>query len=84
MHTSPIYTVNFVNDDGTVTTASGSMLDYTRPRLEGFEDIEAEDDFMLTSTGWGGFFGDDDDADEPDNTGGTGGEDEDIHTSWWG
>ena len=84
MHTSPIYTVNFVNDDGTVTTASGSMLDYTRPRLEGFEDIEAEDDFMLTSTSWGGFFGDDDDADEPDNTGGTGGEDEDVHTSWWG
>ena len=84
MHTSPIYTVNFVEEDGTVTTASGSMLDYTRPRLEGFEDIEAEDDFMLTSNGWGGFFGDDDDADEPDNTGGTGGEDGDIHTSWWG
>ena len=84
MHTSPIYTVNFVEEDGTVTTASGSMLDYTRPRLEGFEDIEAEDDFMLTSTGWGGFFGDDDEDDEPDDTGGTGGEDEDIHTSWWG
>lgn len=84
MHTSPIYTVSFVNDDGTITTASGSMLDYTRPRLEGFEDIEAEDDFMLTGTSWGGFFGDDDDADEPDNAGGTGGEDEDIHTSWWG
>lgn len=84
MHTSPIYTVSFVNDDGTITTASGSMLDYTRPRLEGFEDIEAEDDFMLTSTSWGGFFGDDDDADEPDNAGGTGREDEDIHTSWWG
>lgn len=84
MHTSPIYTVSFVNDDGTITTASGSMLDYTRPRLEGFEDIEAEDDFMLTSTSWGGFFGDDDDDDEPDNAGGTGGEDEDIHTSWWG
>ena len=84
MHTSPIYTVSFVNDDGTITTASGSMLDYTRPRLEGFEDIEVEDDFMLTSTSWGGFFGDDDDADEPDNAGGTGGEDEDIHTSWWG
>lgn len=84
MHTSPIYSVSFVEEDGTVTTASGSMLDYTRPRLEGFEDIEAEDDFMLTSTGWGGFFGDDDDADEPDNTGGTGGEDGDIHTSWWG
>lgn len=81
MHTSPIYTVNFVNDDGTVTTASGSMLDYTRPRLEGFEDIEAEDDFMLTGTSWGGFFGDDDEDDEPDNTGG---EDGDIHTSWWG
>ena len=85
MHTSPIYTVNFVEEDGTVTTASGSMLDYARPRLEGFEDIEAEDDFMLTSNSWGGFFGDDDDdANEPDNTGGTGGEDEDIHTSWWG
>lgn len=85
MHTSPIYTVNFVEEDGTVTTASGSILDYTRPRLEGFEDIEAEDDFMLTSNSWGGFFGDDDDdANEPDNTGGTGGEDEDIHTSWWG
>lgn len=85
MHTSPIYTVNFVEEDGTVTTASGSMLDYTRPRLEGFEDIEAEDDFMLTSNSWGGFFGDDDDdANEPDNTGGTGGEDGDIHTSWWG
>ena len=84
MHTSPIYTVNFVEEDGTVTTASGSMLDYTRPRLEGFEDIEAEDDFMLTSNSWGGFFGDDDDADEPDNAGGTGGEDEDVHTSWWG
>ena len=84
MHTSPIYTVNFVEEDGTITTASGSMLDYTRPRLEGFEDIEAEDDFMLTSTSWGGFFGDDDEDDEPDNTGGTGGEDGDIHTSWWG
>ena len=85
MHTSPIYTVNFVEEDGTVTTASGSMLDYTRPRLEGFEDVEAEDGFMLTSNSWGGFFGDDDDdANEPDNTGGTGGEDEDIHTSWWG
>ena len=84
MHTSPIYTVNFVEEDGTVTTASGSMLDYTRPRLEGFEDIEAEDDFMLTGTSWGGFFGDDDEDDEPDNTGGTGGEDGDIHTSWWG
>lgn len=85
MHTSPIYTVNFVEEDGTITTASGSMLDYTRPRLEGFEDIEAEDDFMLTGTGWGGFFGDDDDDDdEADNTGGTGGEDGDIHTSWWG
>ena len=88
MHTSPIYSVSFVEEDGTVTTASGSMLDYTRPRLEGFEDIEAEDDFMLTGTGWGGFFGDDDDdADEPDDTGGTGGtggEDGDIHTSWWG
>lgn len=88
MHTSPIYTVNFVEEDGTITTASGSMLDYTRPRLEGFEDIEAEDDFMLTGTSWGGFFGDDDDdADEPDDTGGTGGtggEDGDIHTSWWG
>ena len=81
MHTSPIYTVNFVEEDGTITTASGSMLDYTRPRLEGFEDIEAEDDFMLTSTSWGGFFGDDYEDDEPDNTGG---EDEDIHTSWWG
>ena len=81
MHTSPIYTVNFVEEDGTVTTASGSMLDYTRPRLEGFEDIEAEDDFMLTGTSWGGFFGDDDEDDEPDNTGG---EDEDIRTSWWG
>mgnify|MGYP004655487139 FL=1 len=81
MHTSPIYTVNFVEEDGTITTASGSMLDYTRPRLEGFEDIEAEDDFMLTSTSWGGFFGDDDEDDEPDSTGG---EDEDIHTSWWG
>lgn len=81
MHTSPIYTVNFVEEDGTITTASGSMLDYTRPRLEGFEDIEAEDDFMLTSTSWGGFFGDDDEDDEPDDTGG---EDEDIHTSWWG
>lgn len=87
MHTSPIYTVNFVEEDGTVTTASGSMLDYTRPRLEGFEDVEAEDDFMLTSNSWGGFFGDDDDDDEQDNTGdtgGTGGEDGDIHTSWWG
>lgn len=81
MHTSPIYTVNFVEEDGTITTASGSMLDYTRPRLEGFEDIEAEDDFMLTGTNWGGFFGDDDEDDEPDNTGG---EDEDIRTSWWG
>lgn len=77
MHTSPIYTVNFVNDDGTISVGSGSKLDYTRPRLEGFEDIEAEDDFMLLD-GWSGFFGDDD---EPDDTGG---EDEDIHTSWWG
>ena len=77
MHTSPIYTVNFVNDDGTISVGSGSKLDYTRPRLEGFEDIEAEDDFMLLD-GWSGFFGDDDETDD------TGGEDEDIHTSWWG
>ncbi len=77
MHTSPIYTVNFVNDDGTISVGSGSKLDYTRQRLEGFEDIEAEDNFMLLD-GWSGFFGDDD---EPDDTGG---EDEDIHTSWWG
>lgn len=84
MHTSPIYTVNFVNDDGTISVGSGSKLDYTRPRLEGFEDIEAEDDFMLLD-GWSGFFGDDDDDDdEADSAGGTGGEDEDIHTSWWG
>lgn len=77
MHTSPIYTVNFVNDDGTISVGSGSKLDYTRPRLEGFEDIEAEDDFMLLD-GWSGFFGDDDEPDDTD------GEDEDIHTSWWG
>ena len=81
MHTSPIYTVDFINDDGTITSASGSKLDYTRQRLEGFEDIEAEDDFMLVND-WGGFFGD-------DGLGGFlgdivgGGDDEDIRSSWW-
>ena len=49
-------------------------------RLPGYEDLEAEDDFMLlyggTSGGdddWGGFFGGSDDDD-----------DDDVHTSWWG
>ena len=94
MHTSPIYTVNFVNDDGTISVGSGSKLDYTRQRLEGFEDIEAEDDFMLVD-GWSGFFGDDDDwwgglfgSDDTSNdtTGDTttdSTDSEDIRTSWW-
>ena len=88
MHTSPIYTVNFVEDDGTVTTASGSKLDYTRQRLEGFEDIEAEDDFMLVD-GWSGFFDDNgswDDFFGDDTSGDTttdSTDDEDIRTSWW-
>ena len=88
MHTSPIYTVNFVEDDGTVTTASGSKLDYARQRLEGFEDIEAEDDFMLVD-GWSGFFDDNgswDDFFGDDTSGDTttdSTDDEDIRTSWW-
>ena len=99
MHTSPIYTVSFEDENGNITMASGSKLDYTRQRLEGFEDIEAEDDFMLVD-GWSGFFGDDDDwwgglfgrDDTSDDTAGdtTGGDtttdstdSEDIRTSWW-
>ena len=93
MHTSPIYTVSFEDEDGNITTASGSKLDYERQRLEGFEDIEAEDDFMLVN-GWSGFFdsGWDDLFGGGDTTGGdtTGGDtttdstdSEDIRTSWW-
>ena len=93
MHTSPIYTVSFEDEDGNITTASGSKLDYERQRLEGFENIEAEDDFMLVN-GWSGFFdsGWDDLFGGGDTTGGdtTGGntttdstDSEDIRTSWW-
>ena len=93
MHTSPIYTVSFEDEDGNITTASGSKLDNERQRLEGFENIEAEDDFMLVN-GWSGFFdsGWDDLFGGGDTTGGdtTGGntttdstDSEDIRTSWW-
>ncbi len=88
MHTSPIYTVTLEDENGNVTMASGSKLDYTRQRLEGFEDIEAEDDFMLLN-GWGGMFDDDwwgglfgDDTTGGDTTTDSTDE-EDIRTSWW-
>ena len=88
MHTSPIYTVTLEDENGNVTMASGSKLDYTRQRLEGFEDIEAEDDFMLLD-GWGGMFDDDwwgglfgDDTTGGDTTTDSTDE-EDIRTSWW-
>jgi len=81
LHTSPDYTVAFVDENGETTMASGSILNYERQRLPGYEDLEAEDDFMLlyggTSGGdddWGGFFGGSDDDDD----------DDDVHTSWWG
>lgn len=88
MHTSPIYSVTFEDADGNYTVASGSKLDYTRQRLEGFEDIEAEDDFMLVD-GWSGFFDDNgswDDFFGDDTSGDTttdSTDDEDIRTSWW-
>lgn len=88
MHTSPIYTVTLEDENGNVTMASGSKLDYTRQRLEGFENIEAEDDFMLLD-GWGGMFDDDwwgglfgDDTTGGDTTTDSTDE-EDIRTSWW-
>ena len=81
LHTSPDYTVAFVDDNGETTMASGSILNYERQRLPGYEDLEAEDDFMLlyggTSGGdddWDGFFGGSDDDED----------DDDVHTSWWG
>ena len=81
LHTSPDYTVAFEDENGETTMASGSILNYERQRLPGYEDLEAEDDFMLlyggTSGGdddWGGFFGGSDDDDD----------DDDVHTSWWG
>ena len=88
MHTSPIYTVTLEDENGNVTMASGSKLDYTRQRLEGFEDIEAEDDFMLLD-GWGGMFDDDWGGGlfGGDTTGGDtttdSTDEEDIRTSWW-
>lgn len=64
LHTSPDYTVAFEDENGETTMASGSILNYERQRLPGYEDLEAEDDFMLlyggTSGGdddWDGFFG---------------------------
>ena len=81
LHTSPDYTVAFEDENGETTMASGSILNYERQRLPGYEDLEAEDDFMLlyggTSGGdddWGGFFGGSDDDED----------DDDVHTSWWG
>ena len=81
LHTSPDYTVAFVDENGETTMASGSILNYERQRLPGYEDLEAEDDFMLlyggTSGGdddWDGFFGGSDDDED----------DDDVHTSWWG
>ena len=81
LHTSPDYTVAFEDENGETTMASGSILNYERQRLPGYEDLEAEDDFMLlyggTSGGdddWGGFFGGSDDDDD----------DDDVHTGWWG
>ena len=57
MHTAPTYTVNMVDGDGNVTTATGSLLNYQRELIEGHEDIVVEDAFMMV--GYGGFFGDD-------------------------
>ena len=57
MHTAPTYTVNMVDGDGNVTTATGSLLNYQRELIEGHEDIVVEDAFMMA--GYGGFFGDD-------------------------
>ena len=92
MHTSPIYTVTFTDENGETTMATGSKLDYQRQRLEGFEDIEAEDDFMLVDgwfdwDGWGDFFGSGDDEDNaPDDNAPTGGSTDDgegLTSSWW-
>lgn len=77
MHTSPTYTLNIVDEDGSVTTVTGSMLNYQRELIEGHEDIEVEDSYVMVSTG--GFFGEDtsssanmphaqDDEDETDGT----------------
>lgn len=57
MHTAPTYTVNMVDGDGNVTTATGSLLNYQRELIEGHEDIVVEDAFMMV--GYGGFFGGD-------------------------
>ena len=77
----PYYVHIRQDENGETTMASGSILNYERQRLPGYEDLEAEDDFMLlyggTSGGdddWGGFFGGSDDDDD----------DDDVHTSWWG
>ena len=56
MHTSNTYSISFVDDDGNVTPASGTMLNYNRELIEGHEDIEVEDAFVMQ--GYGGFFGD--------------------------
>ena len=57
MHTAPTYTVNMVDGDGNVTTATGSLLNYQRELIEGHEDIVVEDAFMMVGYGW--FFGGD-------------------------
>ena len=58
MHTPPTYTVNMANDDGSITTVTGSVLNYQRELIEGHDEIVVEDAFMMLN-GWNGFFGND-------------------------
>ncbi len=59
MHTAPTYTVNMADSDGNVITVTGSVLNYQRELIEGHDEIEVEDAFMMLN-GWNGFFGDED------------------------
>ena len=58
MHTPPTYTVNMVDEDGNVTSVTGSVLNYQRELIEGHDEIVVEDAFMMQGS-WG-FFGDED------------------------
>ena len=61
MHTPPTYTVNMVDEDGNVTSVTGSVLNYQRELIEGHDEIVVEDAFMMQGS-WG-FFGDEDPSD---------------------
>ena len=64
MHTTPTHTVNMEDSDGNITTVTGSMLNYQRELIEGHDEIEVEDAFMMV--GYSAFIGSEE-QDDNDN-----------------